>query len=367
MVRWLSINRVSPIGVDLGSRSVKMVQFDADAQRIIEAVRWDIPGDESDDAEAKTQKMVEAIQQAREGRAFRGKEAVLCLGAPDLFVQNLRVPKGSREEIQRMVLQDSAGRIPFPVDQAELRFLEAADVRQGDSLKREVIVLAAHLPNIERQVQILIDAGLQPIGVDAEPAALLRGYSRQFRRDEDRESRMLFVHLGSTQSVAVIAEGTNILFIKYIELGGQHMDEAVAETLSIPLSEASALRRHNGDRRADQQDPEITRTIGEAIRPVIDNLSHELSLCIRYHSVTFRGQPLVRMVLGGGEANAALCEAIQPRLDLNCVMGNPLRSFDVKLPGGRPGQWDIAAGLALKNLQLKKISKSDTEQNVVVD
>ena len=348
MVRWLPKNRVSPIGVDLGTRSVKMVQFDATAERIIEAVRWDIPAADPENPDATDQQMVEAIKRAREGRAFKGKEAVLCLGAPDLFVQNLRVPKGSKEEIQRMVLQDSAGRIPFPVDQAEIRFLEAADVRQGDSMRREVIVLAAHMPNIERQVQILIDAGLQPIGVDAEPSALLRGYCKQYRRDEDRQSRMLFLHLGSTQSVVVIAEGTSILFVKYIEIGGQHLDEAVAETLSIPLNEATALRRHNGDRRVDQQDPEITRTINEATRPVIDNLCHELSLCIRYHSVTFRGQPIARIVLGGGEATPALCEVLGPRLDLKCEMGDPLRSFDVKLPGGRPGQWDIAAGLALK-------------------
>jgi len=350
MVRWLSKNRTSPIGVDLGARSIKMVQFDASCQTLIEAVRWDLPGDMSDDPQQRNLQLIDAIRRAREGRAFKGREAVLCLSAPDLFVQNLRVPKGSREEVQRMVLQDSAGRIPFPVDQAEIRFLEAADVRQGESLRREVIVLAAHLPNIERRVQLLVEGGLQPVAVDAEPAAMLRGYLKQFRRDEDRQARMLFVHLGSTQSVAVIAEGSNILFIKYIDVGGKHMDDAVSQTLSMPAAEASALRRHNGDRRADQQDPEIARTISEAIRPVIDTLANELSLCVRYHSVTFRGQPLVRMVLGGGEATQPLGEALGARLDLKCEVGDPLKNVEPKLPGGRSGQWDIAAGLALKKI-----------------
>jgi type IV pilus assembly protein PilM len=352
MVRWLTKNRTSPIGVDVGTRSVKLVQFDATGQKIIEAVRWDLPGDLSSDSDEQYQQLVEALRRAREGRAFRGREAVLCLGAPELYVQNLRVPKGSREEVQRMVLQDSAGRIPFPVDQAEIRFLEAADVRQGESMRREVIVLAAHLPYVERRVQLLVDAGLHPVAVDAEPTALLRGYFKQYRRDEDRQCRMLYVHLGSAQSVAVIAEGTNILFIKYIEVGGRQMDEAVSQTLSMAPFEASALRRHNGDRRAEQQDPEIARTISEAVRPVIDNLANELSLCVRYHSVTFRGQPLLRMVLGGGEGTAALGEALGTRLDLKCELGDPLRSYDIKLPGGRSGQWDIAAGLALKKTSL---------------
>ena len=348
MVRWISQHRVTPIGVDLGSRSVKMVQFDATGQNLIEAVRWVVPGDLPEDPQLRDKQLVEALRRAREGRAFRGRDAVLCLRVPDLFVQNLRVPKGTREEVQRMVLQDSAGRIPFPVDNAEIRFLEAADVRQGDSLRREVIVLAAHIPTIERRVQLLVEAGLNPVAVDAEPTALLRGYLKQYRRDEDRQSRMLYVHLGSLQSVAVIAEGSNVLFIKYIEIGGRHMDEAVSQTLSMPLADASALRRHNGDRRADQQDPEIARTISEAVRPVIDTLSNELSLCARYHSVTFRGQPLTRMVLGGGEATSMLGDAIGARLDLKCDLGEPLRNYNVKLPGGRAGQWDIATGLALK-------------------
>jgi len=41
MVRWLAKHRYGPIGIDVGSRSVKLVQFDADHSRVLEAARWD--------------------------------------------------------------------------------------------------------------------------------------------------------------------------------------------------------------------------------------------------------------------------------------------------------------------------------------
>jgi type IV pilus assembly protein PilM len=161
---------------------------------------------------------------------------------------------------------------------------------------------------------------------------------------------VLFVHIGAANSVVVIARGGEILFVKYIDVGGKHFDEVVASQLGLEPAAATSLRRHNGDRRADQQDPEIALSIQEAIRDVVERLVQELSLCIRYHSVTFRGQPLSRAILSGGEATTTLQDTLAARLDLKCELGDPLRNCDVNLPPQRRGQWDVAAGLALREV-----------------
>ncbi len=86
------------------------------------------------------------------------------------------------------------------------------------------------------------------------------------------------------------------------------------------------------------------------MRAQLDRLGHELSLCLRYHSVTFRGQPLARIVLGGGEATQTLAEWVSKRLDVACELGSPLRTYKNEISQGRAGQWDVAAGLALRTL-----------------
>ena len=340
--------RNSPIGVDFGGRSVKLLQLNADRTRLLEAVRWDLPQAAAGQDESNLASLGDALKQAREGRGFRGRDAVLCLGARQLFVQNLRVAKVPAAELEQAVRQEIGGRLPFPVEEADVRFLEAADVRQGDLVRREVIVLACHLPVLAELLAATEAAGLRPVAVDAEPLALLRCYTSQFRRDEDKDQRAIFVHIGVSNTAVIIAQGDDPLFIKYIDLGGQHFDEAVARRLQMPLNEAWALRRHNGDRRADQQDPEVARSIAEAQQPVIDRLGKEISLCVRYHSVTFRGQPLARLVLGGGEATPGLVELLGQRLNLKCELGDPLRPFELTRVPGRKTQWDVAAGLALR-------------------
>ena len=134
------------------------------------------------------------------------------------------------------------------------------------------------------------------------------------------------------------------MFVKYIDLGGKHFDEALARHLQMDLAEAWTLRRQNGDRRADQQDAEVTRSVAEASRPVVDKLAHEISLCLRYHSVTFRGQAIKRLILGGGEATSGLVETLETRLEVPCELGDPWRSFGLRpSPGARAnGMWPWA-------------------------
>ncbi len=349
MVGWIAKRRSSPIGVDIGSRSVKLLQFDAGRSQVLAAARWDLPLDGPDQGQNDEQ-IVEAILRAREGRNFRGREAVFCLGAGSLFVQNVRVAPASGEELKKLVHIEVAGRLPFRSEEADIHYIEAADVRQGDTVRREVIVLACHRPVLERVLSLAEKASLRPVAIDVEPAALLRCYCRQFRRDDDQQRRMMFVNIGASSTVTVIARGSDAVFVKYIDLGGRHLDEAVAQHLRMSASDAAALRRHNGDRRADQRDPEITRGITESIRPVLDRLANELSLCVRYNSVTFRGQPLSQIMLGGGEATQSLADWLAARLDLACHLGDPLRPYEKTPSAGRIAQWDVAAGLALREL-----------------
>lgn len=199
-------------------------------------------------------------------------------------------------------------------------------------------------------MSIVEHARLKPVAVDVEPAALVRSYAAQYRREDDRQARALIVHIGYSRTAALVAQSDELLFVKYIDIGGQQLDMAVGRHLKMDLQEAQTLRKHNGDRRADMQDPEIARSLSEAIRPVVERLTSELAMCIRYHSVTFRGQPIVRMVLSGGEATPTMLEMLGKQLDVKAELSDPFRALPAIPHLGRKGQWDVAAGLALRDL-----------------
>ena len=109
MVNWPGKRRCGPIGVDIGSRSVKLLQLSADQTRVSEAVHWDLPPIPADDPEQYGQAVSTALLAARQQRDFRGRDAVFCLNAHDLFVQNIRVPQADGEELRRSVTAEAVG------------------------------------------------------------------------------------------------------------------------------------------------------------------------------------------------------------------------------------------------------------------
>jgi type IV pilus assembly protein PilM len=347
MISFLK-NRYSPIGVDIGSHTVKLLQLNGDRTGVLQAARWDLvdPAGKPRDPDHPDD-LAEALRKALDSRRFHGRDAVVCLGSRQLFVQNLRVPKSPDGNLHVAVRQEAEGKLPFPLDEADLRYLEAGDVRQGDTTRREVILMACHRKRLEEYLKPVIAAGLRPVAVDAEPTALLRCYSHQFRRVEDQDQSMMHVHIGASKTAVVIAHESSPLFVKYLDLGGSHMDEAVAFGLDMERPAAAMLRLHNGDRRRDQQDPEIRTSIAHALRPVCDRLASELSLCIRYYSVTFRSKPLSRIVIGGGEANQELVQWLSDRLNLPCEIAMPFRGMKSDGETRRQTQWSVATGLAL--------------------
>jgi type IV pilus assembly protein PilM len=351
MVRWLPHRRYSPIGIDIGARSIKLVQLSGDRTKLLEAARVELPpAPDQSTPEEHAARLTAGLRKGLQDRDFHGREAVCCLGDKQIFLQSLRVPKQTGPQLDRLVAQEAAGRVPFGLDEAELRFVEAADVRQGDQTLREVIVFAVQRSVLAQALGVVEQARLKPVAVDVEPAALVRSYAAQFRRDDDRQARALLVHIGYSRTAALVAQSDDLLFVKYIDVGGQHFDQAVARHLKMDLHEAVSLRKHNGDRRAELQDPEVARSVTEAIRPVIERLTTELAMCVRYHSVTFRGQPIVRMVVSGGEATPSLVETLGKQLDMKGELSDPFRSFETMPNLGRKGQWDVAAGLAMREL-----------------
>lgn len=351
MLPWIGSEQHSPIGIDLGHRSIKLVQLDSAQNRIIEAVKWELNLDNNATAEQTEAAWIEGLQQARQNRAFRGNDAVVCLSSPELFIQNIRVPKVAEAQLEQAVREEASSRLQYPLEEAEIRFVPAADIRQGDEFKREVILLACHRPVLNRFVEVIIEGGLRPMAVDVAPAALMRGYRHGFRREADLELSLMIVSVGATSTLVVISQGEETKFTKYINIGGHRMDEAIARHMKMNIADAASLRRHNSDRRASEQDPDVTRTILEATRGTVDKLTEELAMCVRYHSVTFRGQRIDRLVIGGGEANGWLRDTLSTRVDLPCEIGQPLRHLAGIEPAGRQSQWDLATGLALRTLK----------------
>ena len=88
---------------------------------------------------------------------------------------------------------------------------------------------------------------------------------------------------------------------------------------------------------------------------VTEELVREVSLCVRYYTVTFRGNRIERVIVtGGGAYEGILLDTLKRQLGVEVETGQPLRGFDmadVQFDGCRRDllcEWAVAVGLSLK-------------------
>jgi len=370
MLQKLLRNRRSPICVDLGTNSVKMLQLQrvTGALGVLASALWRCPASAGQDPAKRRQLIVAAVRDILRKGGFRGRQAVTTLSYHDLNIKNVRLPHMPEHEMIQAVRWEAKERFSFEVNDDRLRYINAGEVRSGNEVQDELIMLAVSQEAMDNHLGLLSEIGLRPQHIEAEPVALFRIQERFLRRRADDEVVSVAVDLGRAGTRVVVARGRRIVFIKNIEIGGRDITEAVAKQLDLSDEEAEELRlrtipEESGGSPQDEGD-DATRhrnlvdwTVHDAIRGVVETLAREISLCLRYCSVTFRGlRPRHVTLTGGGAYDPALVELLTENLTIGCDVGHPLRGIDVSAASfGNSrrrflAEWALCTGMAIKHL-----------------
>jgi type IV pilus assembly protein PilM len=261
-------------------------------------------------------------------------------------------------ELASVIRLESRNIFPFDADEAQVDFLSAGEVRQAADVRQEVIVLAARKADVDRFAEQLHATGVIIDSLDIELCSLYRTVERFVRRRDDEQEVHVLIDLGMKRSQVIIGRGREVSFFKMIDIGGSQLNDAVSHKLGIAPHEARVLRRRQwmAETTGGQRDP-VRQAILDATRSTMENLAKEISLCLRYYSVTFRGQRPNRVRLLGGEAaDPQLLAILNSVLNVPVEAGRPLFNFecdavkglDRKLPSG---EWAMAVGLALRHTE----------------
>ena len=379
-----------PIGLDIGHSSVKMIQLAMNGGQIsvIAAGKTLIDAGIDGDSQARRAAVISAVKRMLADGSFRGRDVVSCLPNDGLKITSLRLGETGTEEIEQSLKKEVVQRFGLNPDKDAMDYMVAGDVQQGEEIKNELILFAADNETIKSHIQMLEEAGLRPVAIDTVPCALFRIFERSLRRQEDRERTLVFVDVGSRWTVVVFGRGGEISFVKQIPIGGEKFNQEIATRLGIKSGEAQMLRdklRTEKGVRISQSGPVAQASDGngqildaatrqvivDAISAVAEELAREISLCLRYYTVTFRGKRVERAIFTGGEAyENILLNVLRRQLTVEIEVAQPLRGFDLSSEGAhvnfdsdRRGllcEWAVAVGLSLKGWNGTKNAKSDT-------
>lgn len=351
-----------PIGVDFGPGGVKLLQLRRarGGYSVIGAGRVDyVDKAESLTDPACLKALSEGIRRRLEAGGFSGSGCVLSVDDELLRVRSVRQPRMPREEADKALRIEGPERLGFTRDdETEIGWIRAGEVRQGEDVRDELIVVGALRSDMEKLVDAISGAGLRPVAMEPAFVACGRTFSRTHRRASDQSIVRLVVNVGMRSTGVVVLRGSDVVFYKRLDIGGAALTAVAAEQLDLDPATAADLRRQRmqsvTEPGASKMDTRVDRAIFDAVRPLLDELANEVALCLRYYTVTFRGEkPECALIAGDDAPEPGLVDALGEALSVPTSVGRPLEGIDFSAAGATlerrsdMAEWAVAAGLSM--------------------
>jgi type IV pilus assembly protein PilM len=343
-----------PIGVDFGTDSLRLaqVQSDGDDFKLLAAASAEVPANVREDALARLEFFADSAKHLLGHGKFHGHRAVLGLPSSIVQTQHLTIEAVEESKLKEAVFSEAKHQFSLDPAHALLRYAVAGEIDGRTRPQLHVVLMAADAHWVNQYIAAARKAKLDVVAMNMQPLALLDCFASIYRRTSEQKSVRMYVDIGSSGTRAAIAQGTQLLFLRNLPVGGDHLTAAVAEALGISIQNAKTLRLKVGAGGSDHEE-----RVDAVCMHGFKTLAKHLDLCRDEHEANFPELRVQRLIFVGGEARLeSLCEHISEQLkipgqtgDSLCRMARNSRigiesAIDRRHP--QPG-WAAAIGLSM--------------------
>jgi len=294
----------------------------------------------------------------RQGR-FIGREVVV--GVPNELVRfkSIRIPPMEERDLISAAEFEAKALFDATPENSIIGHVSLGQVRQAGEARQEVLIAAAERSGVDQLIESLHAAQVVPVSVDFRPCMLYRTIERFVRRKDDEAEVHVLIDVSTDCVNVLIGRGRDLCFFRPLASGMRVLDEAVARTLGIEEADARLLCARLSAASSGIDDnvsttDDVRMAVFDATRGLVDELAREISLCLRYATVTFRGlRPFKARLTGIGADHFVIKEVLGRSLPIPVEQCSPILNADLSLlrPADRTGNlsvWTSAMGLALR-------------------
>lgn len=312
------------VGLDIGTSAVRAVELtlDGGSRPVLEAFgQVGLPPGAVMDGEVRDRsQVVQALQRIWKEGGFRQRKVVLGIAGLRAITREVDMPPLPPDELDEAVAFEADQVVPFPMDQTVISSKVMAQFTDEEGTQKiRVLVAAAHRELIDGVVTAVREAGLEPVGIDLDTAALARALHDPAAGGDDG----VVVSVGAGLTLVVVHRGGQLQFVRTIDLGGETITKSIAGALDVPRVDAETIKRELG-----QPGTHDFRAVNAA-QSAVGDLVSEIHNSIRFYaSQPGRGMPARVEVTGAGARVAGFLDQLQLGLDIPAVPASPLSHVD---------------------------------------
>lgn len=252
-----------------------------------------------------------------------------------VVVRTLRLPAiEDPKELDTAVRFQAQEQIPMPLDQAVLdhRVVGGVPAADGGPAQIDVVVVAARRDMIAATLKPLLDAGLEPAGVDLSAFGLIRALGEPATAIADPSGEapaataILYCNIGDVTNLA-IARRRSCLFTRVSPTGFDDVAASLAANTGLSREHAEMWLAHVGLTQPVEiieGDPNVISQARLALERGASSVLDEIQLSLDFYGGQDGAVPVDRVVLSGaGGAVPGLAEHMAPILGMPVTVGTP--------------------------------------------
>ncbi|MBU7583997.1 MAG: pilus assembly protein PilM [Nostoc sp. TH1S01] len=353
------------VGIELASERVNIVQLRKQRQGLKLESFTSVPVPEgvvTDGQITDPPTMAQIIQQGLAESKIKASRVATGVPGRDSIVRLIPVPAElDDKELRDMVLNHEAGLyLPYPREEADVDYQKLGYFVDEDGIEKvQVLLVATRKEVTDTYLSTFEQAGLQIDVLEINSFALIRTIRDQLRQFGPQEAVVLVdIEFDSTE-IAIIVNGVP-QFSRTVPIGTYQMQEALARTMSLPISRDMELLREMTI-PATPMDGGQTGVTGinpgmAAMMRVLGELTDELRRSIDFYLNQSENLEIAQILLAGpGGGLQQLDEFFTQRLSLPTAQIDPVGALSLqvdeqKYPALERSGLAIAIGLGMREV-----------------
>ena len=317
------------VGLDIGRTAIKAVRLrrTLTGRETVDFLRQDIPFADQNMGEIRQS---ELLKQFVQKHRLLGSRIMTALPCSDLMIRTLALPFHDTRKLMQVIPSEVESMIPLPLEEVavdyELLTQKKLDKKTPGASASQVLVAAAQRSTLQRHVQHLASAGIEPDAVRVDALALFSMVQRMSQRQSEPLRNVAIIDIGAMRTTMCLSYEGDPWMLRSIRYGMNQLNPGSAQGKPADGHKAELQKR---PLTAEHMEPGFSLLLRE-LRNTLH--AYEASTRHRLRSVWFCG--------GGAEFS-----------ELIALLGRSLELEPISLPGPYrlpcAPAYAVAMGLAL--------------------
>lgn len=359
------IKKRFPFGLDIGTNSIKVLQFASDQAgetKLMNLAIEELPKEAQGNLEARKRILPGILKKLVTEKGLKGD--CFAIASHLSFKVNLvRLPQMPASEIDKALRWEIRQTAQADLNEISLDYL-VLEAQKTKFLGNQIGILAVTAPKKEifEYLALLESVNLNPLAIDIEPLADLAvlDYTRKAAPD----GVILFLDFGAGKTSLSIICDNELVSMRPLNVTGNSLTKAVSDYCNISWDEAEMMKKTFGLAASSAEQTTI-EPIDKAIQarnvilPLLENMVQDIEHAFKYFSYQVTQSMITRfdrIILSGG---SSLLKGFTPflrnRLNVEIEILDCLTTFGslekLAISDDSGPRLNVALGLALRGIE----------------